>query len=86
MDTNDIVLGMRYRDVITGFSGIAIGVVNYITGCNQVLLSPSAKDGAWVESQWMDVSRLEQEGNSMLNLPQAPRAATPGFAKAAPKK
>lgn len=55
-----IVLGRKYRDKISGFTGVATGYVNYITGCNQALLGPKAKDdGTLPQSHWFDEQRLE---------------------------
>jgi hypothetical protein len=51
---------MEYRDIITGFKGICTGKVVYITGCDQALISPEAKeDGTLPEAHWIDVQRLE---------------------------
>lgn len=36
----NIQLGKTYKDVITGFSGIAMSKVEYLTGCDQVGLNP----------------------------------------------
>jgi hypothetical protein len=79
-----IALGATYRDCITGFEGVATGYVVYITGCNQALLVPRAKDGALVEAQWFDEQRL-------ANVPEAKiikidNGATPGFDRPAPKR
>jgi hypothetical protein len=54
-------LGQTGRDRITGFVGVATGIVDYISGCNQVLLTPPIDDkGALREAQWFDVQRVEQ--------------------------
>ncbi|MBO9194366.1 hypothetical protein J5277_09635 [Rhizobium sp. 16-449-1b] len=49
-------LGATYEDVITGFRGVATGYVQYITGCNQVLLAPRASGE--LKSEWIDEQRL----------------------------
>jgi hypothetical protein len=57
-------LGFKGRDLITGFSGIITGKVHYITGCNQLLLTPSiGADGKPGEAQWIDEQRVELEGS-----------------------
>jgi hypothetical protein len=79
-----IELGMKYRDKISGFSGVATGYVQYITGCNQVLLGPKAKDdGTLPSSQWFDEQRLEDvtEENGRIVLDNG---ATPGCDVPAP--
>ena len=52
-------LGATYTDKITGFEGVATGYVQYITGCNQLLLAPKSTDGTMKEPQWIDEQRLE---------------------------
>ena len=78
-----IQLGRTYKDKITGFKGIATGFVTYISGCNQAMLAPLAKDGAFVESQWFDEQRLISVGDKIVSLDNG---KTPGFDKAAPKR
>jgi hypothetical protein len=80
-----INLGHTYRDKITGFRGVAVGVVQYLSGCNQALLAPKCgDDGSLRESQWFDLQRLEL-------IDQVPpvtldNGATPGCDRAAPKR
>lgn len=47
MATDDeIELGMRVRDPITGFQGIAVGKVEWLTGCDRVAIRGEVdKDG-----------------------------------------
>lgn len=81
----DQFLGKTFRDKITGFSGVATGHVRYITGCDQLLLAPKAKEsGDVVESRWFDVQRCEVDAT-------APRieldnGSTPGSDKPAPRR
>lgn len=76
-------LGKTYKDTITGFTGVAVGHCKYITGCNQVLLSPKGSDSSVKpESQWIDEQRLEViETELMIVLNNG---STPGSDKAAP--
>ncbi len=79
-----ILLGRKYRDKITGFTGIATGYVDYISGCNQALLAPRIGDkGEFIESQWLDVQRLELLEGIEISLDNED---TPGADKAAPKR
>lgn len=75
-----IKLGCTYRDLITGFQGIATGHVEYISGCNQALLSPKVDDkGARVSAEWFDDQRLtevQEAAQVRLDNGQTP-AATP---------
>lgn len=78
-----IKLGKEYEDKITGFKGIATGICEYISGCNQVLLSPRVdSSGNKVEGHWIDEQRLISISNGILELDNS---KTPGFDKPAPK-
>ncbi len=77
-------LGMTMRDKITGFSGVVVGYVEYISGCNQALLAPKAKDdGSLGDSQWFDMQRMERVGTTKIKLDNG---ETPGCDRAAPKR
>jgi len=53
------ILGFVCHDRVTGFQGVALGYVTYLSGCNQVLLVPSVtSEGKLGESHWFDVQRL----------------------------
>lgn len=79
-----IELGKTYKDLITGFSGIAVGHVRYISGCNQVLLAPPIDDsGKLRDSQWFDEQRCEDLGAKQIVLDNS---KTPGFDKQAPRR
>ncbi|TAM96257.1 MAG: hypothetical protein EPN45_21200 [Rhizobiaceae bacterium] len=78
------ILGSRVRDKITGFTGIVTGRCEYISGCNQALVAPSAKeDGTLPDSHWVDEQRLDRLDDSLVALDNG---ATPGFDRAAPKR
>lgn len=81
---DEIELGARYRDRITGFTGIATGIVRYISGCNQVLLVPAAKDGNELKTgEWFDVQRAEELEGDVIVLDNS---LTPGCDQPAPKR
>lgn len=72
-----IALGKAYRDGITGFEGTCTGLCAYITGCNQALVVPRAKDGEAKEGKWFDTSRLtESELHPDVQLPSSAVAAS----------
>lgn len=82
MAKDEIELGATYRDKVTGFKGVAVGYVRYMTGCNQALLVPPVDDkGATVESHWYDVQRLERQKTAVIELDNT---ETPGCDKPAP--
>ena len=63
-----VKLGAKYKDIITGFEGIATGAVKYITGCDQILLAPPAKSGSKPDSEWFDVNRISRVGKSIVKV------------------
>ncbi|WP_309086432.1 hypothetical protein [Chelativorans sp.] len=78
------VLGTKVRDRITGFSGVVTGRVEYLTGCNQVLVSPPAKeDGSLVAAEWLDEQRLEVISEDRILLDNG---ASPGCDRPAPRR
>lgn len=79
------ILGATYKDKITGFVGVATGRVEYISGCNQVLLAPKAgQDGSMKSSEWFDEQRLDEvDGAPRVVLDNG---ANPGCDIAAPKR
>lgn len=78
------MLGTRVRDRITGFSGVITGFVQYISGCNQALVSaPVDKDGKIMDANWFDIQRLERTDESVIVLDNG---QTPGCDAPAPKR
>lgn len=61
-------IGIKAKDVITGFNGVITGKCSYITGCDQYLVQPEMKDGTWVDSKWFDENRLEVVCSEVINL------------------
>lgn len=52
-------LGYTVQDKVTGFTGVAVGAVQYLTGCAQVAVAPKVKeDGTVPDSHWYDWTRL----------------------------
>jgi hypothetical protein len=63
------MLGKKGKDVITGFEGVIIGKVKYLTGCNQYLLSGPSLNGKVGESNWFDTDRVEiLDGDAVVLL------------------
>lgn len=76
-------LGHTYVDIISGFRGVSVGHVEYLTGCNQTLLQPTSKDPAVRPGpEWFDDQRLQHVGVPVVVLDNG---ATPGCDKPAPK-
>lgn len=73
---SDIQLGQKARDVITRFEGTVVGRVVYLTGCDQVLLSPGiGPDGAHRDAHWFDVDRIEILDATPIVLPRTSNGA-----------
>jgi hypothetical protein len=54
-----IEFGEVYRDRISGFQGTCTGKSSFISGCDQVLLTPTVgSDGGFKEGNWFDDERL----------------------------
>jgi hypothetical protein len=53
------MLGNTYKDKITGFQGVAVAHVTYLTGCDQLCLQPPAEGNDFKSSYYFDVGRLE---------------------------
>ena len=71
-----IELGKKGRDKITGFEGVITGRAQYLTGCDQYVLAPQAKDGSLPNSQWFDEGRIEVIGEGIT--PAAVAGPAPG--------
>jgi len=84
-----IKLGSKVKDVVSGFSGIAIGRCEYITGCTQYGVAPGVgKDGKIQESQWIDETRLvvtAAPSKEIARISNQPMSANGGPQSDAPK-
>ena len=68
---NEIILGKRVKDKVTGFIGIAVARCVYLNGCVQYHVSPSVdKDGNERKDQWIDEAQLEIVDNGILPKPK----------------
>jgi hypothetical protein len=54
------LLGLKAKDVVTGFSGVVSSVSFDLYGCVQAVISPGTdKDGQMQRGEWFDVARIE---------------------------
>jgi len=75
-------LGIKAKDVVTGFEGIITGRVLYITGCDQYLIHPPVdKAGKPVDPRWYDEKRIEVLDDKPLKLDMS---GDPGPCEAVP--
>ena len=80
-----VLLGQSVIDCITGFKGVVLGRVEYISGCNQVLVQPKVdKTGAPRDSLWIDEQRVQVDPK--VKRVVLDNGQTPGFDKAPPKR
>jgi len=79
-----IQLGQEGKDIVTGFSGIVMAKAQYLTGCNQVLLTPQSldKEGKRRDGEWFDEQRITATSKKVMRFdtaspgadePRAPR-------------
>lgn len=80
-----IAMGTEVKDTITGFSGKVVARCEYITGCNQYLITPGVdKEGSLRDSTWVDEQRIELVPDTQpVILDNSQRT---GFGPPAPKK
>jgi hypothetical protein len=83
-ESMSIELGDTVRDRITNFEGVVTGRCAYLSGCNQMLVVPPAKEGAYRDGQWFDEQRLVAVPN--VDRIVLENGATPGFDTPAPKR
>lgn len=75
------LLGLEAKDKVSGFKGTVTGVVFYLTGCNQVLISAKADKTGNVNTMWVDVQRVEVTSKKRIVLDNG---KTPGHDVAPP--
>jgi hypothetical protein len=85
--TNDpfcgFALGDKVCDSITGFTGVVTGRIEYLSGCNQILVQPkSDAENEIKRSEWFDVERIILVEAQMVEI--STRQA--GFDKAPPDR
>ena len=64
-----IELGTTAKDIVTGFEGVVTGRAQYLTGCDQYVLTPKVKNGAFQDGRWFDENRLEVTKERIVRLP-----------------
>lgn len=79
-------LGKKAKDKVTGFEGIIIGKINYLTGCDQYgIVAPVKKGEATKSAEWFDVHRVLITGPG-VKINQVSKKSDPGgISRDAPK-
>ena len=83
------LMGTIVKDKITGITGMVSACCQYITGCDQLLITPKATDDKpdfQPESTWLDDVRAERVGTTKLVLEEVIKKTSPGFGPPAPIK
>jgi hypothetical protein len=63
-----ITLGMKVKDLISGFVGITIGKTEWITGCAQFIVEPAMKKDGTHNNEWFDENRLVAISTRVIKL------------------
>jgi len=90
MDTNKEhemhgTIGRHVKDRVTGFAGVVVGRVEYLTGCTQILVQPPVPEDKqeMPTSVWLDEQRCAFDGADRIEIENG---ATPGADRPAPKR
>lgn len=76
MRAEDVVLGARHRDTVSGWEGVATARYHYMNGCVRIELSASDKDGK-PEGFVFDVQQVEPVGPPPADAPAAASTGGP---------
>lgn len=82
-----IRLGMKVRDRLSGFTGVAVARVEFLYGCTRIGIEPEELfEGKPLENPWyFDEQRVEVLDNGNF-LEVAPAVADPGGYMTPPKR
>lgn len=85
LDTH-VVFGKRYKDLVTGFEGIASAIYCYINGCVRIELSGASKSDDDPKSLVVDHQMLELVDNGISDkLKPVGRTGGPQSSKPVPR-
>lgn len=82
---DDITLGHKYRDRITGWTGVAVSDHNYLYGCKRVTLTACTKDGEPTECTF-DAPQLEHVDGPVIEPDLVHMAKTGGDRPTPPRR
>jgi len=85
IDFNSVRLGVKAKDLVTGFEGIVTAKVEYLTGCTQYGLTPPVKDGKVQSNEYFDEKRLQYVGEGINPADVADLENPGGVNRDAPK-
>ena len=65
MKTDELHIELRFgdkvTDIVTGFTGIVIGLAQHQYCTDQARIQPNDCDGTFIQAVWIDQTRLEVE-------------------------
>lgn len=79
-----LVLGEKYRDVVSGWEGVLTARYDYMNGCTRVEISGADKDGK-PESFVFDVQQVEHVAAEPLTLAEPRKTGGPRDNKPVPR-
>jgi hypothetical protein len=59
MENNEIKVGHKVKDIVSGIIGIAVGLTKWLTGCDTVVFEPVTQEGKKQETYPLDLNRCE---------------------------
>lgn len=72
-------LGEQLRDMVTGYTGIATGRMEYLNGCTQYCLRAKAdKESKVPDSHWVDSQQIERVSGGIKVKRKPTGGPTPG--------
>lgn len=78
-DNKVFELGDKLRDRVSGFTGIAMAIIEFYNGCVRYMLEPETdKDGKLVEACYIDVQQLEKVDDGLNKKQERAKQNTGG--------
>jgi hypothetical protein len=79
-------LGKEAKDIVTGFKGIILSRMEWLTGCNRYGIQPKmGKDGKTGEITYFDENQIEVVGKGVI-IDQTPAERAKGGPRPNPSK
>ncbi len=76
---NEVELGSKIKDKVTGFEGIAIARTCWLNGCTRLAVqSTELKDGKPTEEYWIDEGRVDVLPDGKIEVSEADRTPPAG--------
>lgn len=79
MSKNEIKLGDKVKDKISGFIGIVVACTDWMHGCTRIGVQPTKlkDDGTLIDAQWFDLPQLEKIKDEFEEEKRGPGGPTP---------